>query len=179
MKTKLFIAIDLQNDFIDGVLGTKEATLIVPNVTKFLSELNEDDLVIFTRDTHINNESTLENKLLPLHCLKDSEGWQIHKDIFNAKKGKKEIIDKPCFGSFDLINFIKTYLNNNHLKEDDIELILFGICTDICVISNALLLRSAFIDTNITVLSSLCSATSLKNHQDSLNVMKMNLINIK
>lgn len=177
-KTKIYIAIDLQNDFIDGVFGTNEAKAIVPKVIKFLSNLNDEDLVIFTRDTHETNEKTLEKVTLPLHCLKDSSGWEINKDIYKSKKGLKVIINKPCFGSLELIGYLKNLLKDKNLEENEVEFVLFGLCTDICVISNALILRSNFINTKISVIESLSAGTNLSNHQAALSVLKANLIEV-
>lgn len=178
MKTRIYIAIDLQNDFIDGVFGTKEAKAIVPKVINFLNTLNEDDLVIFTRDTHNVYEETLEKELLPLHCLKNTSGWEINKEIYDAKKGEKVIINKPCFGSSELSMFLAHEIEDKEYKENEIEFIIFGLCTDICVISNALNLRSDFINTEISVIESLTAGTSVTNHEAAINIMKMNLIKI-
>lgn len=177
-RTKIYIAIDLQNDFIDGVFGTKEAVAIVPKVINFLSSLDENNLVIFTKDTHEEIENTVENKFLPLHCVKNTSGWEINKDIFEAKKGLKEVIEKPTFGSITLMDYLNKEMDKHNKVGEEVELVIFGICTDICVISNALILRSKFLDTKISVIQELCSATTPLNHEAALNILRSNLINI-
>lgn len=178
-KTKIYIAIDLQNDFIDGVFGTEEAKAIVEPTIKFLSSLNEDDLVIFTQDTHEKDEVTLEKTLLPLHCLKETNGWNINSRIYEAKKGNKIIRLKPTFGSTELVELIKSEIHKKNLSLDDVHLILFGLCTDICVISNALMLRSNFLNTKISVIESLSAGTTSINHEAALKVLKSNLIDVE
>ena len=176
--TKIYIAIDLQNDFIDGVFGTNEAKAIVAPCIEFLASLNRDDLVIFTQDTHRKDEETLEKTLLPAHCLISSNGWEINQEIFDAKKGKKEIQLKPTFCSSELVDVLKNKFKENNLKEEEVEFILFGLCTDICVISNALTLRSNFLNTKISVIESLSAGTSKMNHDAALKVLRANLIDI-
>lgn len=161
------IVVDMQNDFIDGSLGTNEAQAIVENVKNKIKEYRDNnDVVIFTRDTHGENYlESQEGKNLPVsHCIKNTKGWEITNKL-DTKDDK--IIDKPTFGSLELIN----YLNKNYKKIDEIELI--GLCTDICVISNAMLLKAAFLETTIKVCANSCAGVTPESHKNALEAMKM------
>lgn len=170
MKRTL-IVIDMQNDFITGSLGTKEAQAIVPNVKKKIEEYKaRGDEIIFTRDTHYDNYlETNEGKHLPVeHCIKSTHGWEIHKDL-DIKYCKH--IDKETFGHigwwFNLVG------------EEEIESIeIVGLCTDICVVSNALILKAQFPEINITVDASCCAGVTPESHQAALTTMKMCQINV-
>ena len=134
---KVLVVVDMQNDFIDGALGTKEAVAIVPGVKEKIK--NFDGVVLFTRDTHETYYlDTQEGKKLPVpHCIRDTEGWQIRSELDALRK--TEPIDKETFGSTDLAGELVA-MN----EDDEIESITFvGLCTDICVISNALLALKA------------------------------------
>ena len=165
---KLLVVVDMQNDFIDGALGTKEAEAIVPNVQQKIKEF-ENENIIFTRDTHGENYlNTNEGKHLPVpHCVKGTDGWQIAKAL---KTDGAEIIDKPSFGSEELAVRAKA------LCPESITLV--GLCTDICVISNALLLKAALPETPIFIDSSCCAGVTPESHQNALNAMKMCQIDI-
>lgn len=164
----ILIVVDMQNDFITGSLGTKEAVEIVPYVKKKVESFEGE--VIFTRDTHFDNymESS-EGKHLPvLHCVKDSWGWEICDEL---KPYVQKVIDKPTFGSTELVEYLKG-------KEiDSIE--LCGLCTDICVVSNALLLKANFYETPIVVDSKACAGVSVDSHKAALNTMAMCQIEVK
>ena len=167
---KILIVVDMQNDFIDGSLGTKEAESIVDHVVE---EINKDySLVIATRDTHPENYlKTNEGKHLPVkHCIKNSEGWQIRPDVFEAIEAKEYlVIDKPTFGSEKLVEILKK-IN----EEEEIETItLVGLCTDICVVSNALLIKAAFPQMNIRVIQDCCAGVTPESHEAALATMKM------
>lgn len=168
---KLLIVVDMQNDFIDGALGTKEAEEIVENVNKKISEYrNSNDIVVFTRDTH-NEEylDTSEGRNLPVkHCIKGTKGWQIT-SIIDVSDDK--IIDKPSFGSLELAEYV------SNLEVNSIEIV--GLCTDICVISNAMILKAKLPEINILVDSSCCAGVTKKSHQNALEAMKMCQIEIK
>lgn len=167
---KLLIVIDMQNDFIDGALGNKEAMAIVNNVAdKIASYKNRGMPVVFTRDTHQNNYlDTLEGKNLPIeHCIQNTKGWEINTTL-NVKGSK--IVDKPAFGSLKLAEVIYQYIF------EEIEII--GLCTDICVISNAIILKSTFPDVPITVDASCCAGVTPVSHKNALEAMKMCQINI-
>lgn len=158
---KTLIVIDMQNDFIDMALGTKEAVAIVPNVKAKIAEyLKNGDEIIFTRDTHSENYlETPEGKKLPVpHCIQGTKGWEIADGLY--AEGAK-IIDKPTFGYRDW--------QNENLE--DVEII--GLCTDICVVSNALIMKTTFPDANVKVDSSCCAGVTPESHAAALLTMKM------
>lgn len=163
----ILIVVDMQNDFIDGSLGTPEAQAIVDRVAEKISSFQGD--IYYTRDTHHENYlETAEGKNLPVvHCVKDTEGWQIRKEIAEAAEGKSvTVIDKPTFGSEELAKRLAA--------EGDIRSItLVGLCTDICVISNALLLKAFFYETPVTVDASCCAGVTPESHSNALAAMKM------
>lgn len=167
---KVLCVIDMQNDFIDGALGTKEAEAIVENVKAKIELYRKNgDTVIFTRDTHSEDYmNTQEGKNLPVpHCIKGSKGWEVSEKLDTASY---KIIDKPTFGSFELAEYISTLAD-----VDEIELI--GLCTDICVISNAMILKARFTETPIKVDSSCCAGVTPESHANALGAMKMCQIN--
>ena len=165
MKRTL-IVIDMQNDFIDGSLGTKEAQAIVPNVKRKIEEYKaRGDEIIFTRDTHYSNYlETNEGKHLPVkHCIVGTEGWEIANglEVENCL-----YLNKPTFG----------YDNWKYHNFEEIELV--GLCTDICVVSNALILKAQFPEANITVDASCCAGVTPESHKAALTTMKMCQINV-
>lgn len=163
---KVLCVIDMQNDFIDGALGTKEAVSIVPAVKDKISLYRKKgDTVIFTRDTHLENYmDTQEGKKLPVpHCIKGTTGWEITEKLDTASD---VIIDKPTFGSYVLSDYVSGLSN-----VEEIELI--GLCTDICVISNAMLLKAKLTETPIRVDSSCCAGVTPESHLNALEAMKM------
>ncbi|MDU7650308.1 MAG: isochorismatase family cysteine hydrolase [Anaerococcus vaginalis] len=165
----VLLVIDLQNDFVDGALGNKGNDKIVKPIESLVE--NFDGEVIFTRDTHDENYlESLEGSHLPVkHCIKNSKGWQIKIDTKNYK-----VIDKPSFGSYELVEYLKK-LNE---KEKIENIYMVGICTDICVLSNAILIKNALLDTEVTVIEDLCKATNEKNHKIALEAMKSCQVNI-
>ncbi len=171
---KVLVVIDCQNDFIDAALGTKEATAAVDAVVKKIETYPRED-VFATRDTHETNYSeTREGRFLPVvHCVKGTSGWEIN-DRVKAALGDATIIDKPTFGSEELVNTIK-----KHYAGEDIAIELIGFCTDICVISNALMLKAAFYESDITVDSACCAGVTPKLHEEALDVMKSCQIVVK
>lgn len=161
---KILVVVDMQNDFIDGALGTPEAVAIVPYV-KHLIE-NFDGKVLFTRDTHFDDYlDTQEGKNLPvMHCIKDTLGWQIHPELEILRK--TEPIDKLTFGSCVLPEVLA--------REDSIESITFiGLCTDICVISNAMLTKAFFPEVPLIVDAKACAGVTPQSHKNALEAMKM------
>ena len=163
---RVLIVIDMQHDFIDGALGSKEAEEIVPYVKKKIDEYREkNQIVVFTRDTH-NEEylTTLEGKHLPVvHCIEHSFGWQIHQEL----TVKDSIIfDKSTFGSVELATYMK-----EHHANDEFEFV--GVCTDICVISNALLLKAYLPENKITIDAKGCAGITSESHKNALEAMKM------
>lgn len=164
---KLLVVVDMQNDFIDRVLGTPEAQAIVPAVAEKIQEYTKGDCaIIYTRDTHHDNYlETQEGKKLPVpHCIIGTEGWQIREGLY--VKGSI-IDDKPTFGSKNL----PLYISSNFHSVESIELV--GLCTDICVISNAMMLKAYFPEIPIYVDSSCCAGVTPASHQNALEAMKM------
>ena len=169
----VLIVVDMQKDFIDGALGTAEAVAIVPNVAKKVRDFKGD--VIFTRDTHFENYmETQEGKNLPvLHCIKGTWGWEICDELKDLSENT-EICDKPTFGSTDLMESIKEL----SFEEDIKSITLMGLCTDICVISNALLIKAYLPELKIVVNSACCAGTTPENHENALKAMKQCQIEI-
>lgn len=165
---KVLVVVDMQNDFIDGALGTSEAVEIVPKVVQKIRDF--DGRVIATRDTHEENYlETQEGKKLPVkHCIRGTKGWEIHPDIQKLLSGNP--VDKPTFGSEELGRMLKECQE----AEGQIESItLVGLCTDICVISNALLLKAYLPEVPIIVDASCCAGVTPESHVQALNAMKM------
>lgn len=169
---KILLVVDMQNDFIDGALGSSEAESIVSSVAKRISEF--DGEVIFTRDTHFENYlSTAEGRKLPVkHCIKDSFGWQISNKL-PIPEGAR-VFDKVTFGSVDLAS----QLARENLVSPISEIEILGLCTDICVISNAFLLKAALPECEISVNSALCRGVSPESHGNALAAMAACQINI-
>ena len=166
---KILVAVDLQNDFIDGALGTKEAEAIVPAAAARIREWREDGAEIFaTLDTHEENYAeTQEGKRLPVaHCIRGTEGWQLNPAIREAL-GDCILVEKPTFGSIRLPELIREKIGDG--KDATIELI--GLCTDICVVSNALLLKAAFPEATIRVSSGCCAGVTPEKHKAALETM--------
>jgi len=189
-KNKVLVVVDMQNDFIDGVLGTPEAQAIVPNVVKKIEEYKKaEDIVLFTKDTHYNNYlETQEGKNLPVtHCIFKSNGWCINKDVRSAWFGEgciylndeeveeNNTIFKNTFGSNILADVLRRY-NDIINGFDEIELV--GVCTDICVISNAMLIKAFLPEVKITVDASCCAGVTPESHNNALQSMKACQINI-
>ena len=167
MKRAL-IVVDMQNDFIDGSLGTAEAKAIVPAVQEKIAAF--DGPIFYTRDTHTENYlSTQEGKNLPVvHCVRGTHGWQIADGLLC---GDSPVVNKPSFGSMELASLLQ-----KAGPFDEIELI--GLCTDICVISNAVILKAAFPETIISVDASCCAGVTPESHKNALSAMKMCQIEI-
>ena len=168
---KILAVIDMQNDFIDGSLGTKEAVNIVPAVAEKIKLFKDSgDEVVFTRDTHHEDYlSTMEGRKLPVvHCVKNTKGWEISAKLDTSGC---TIIDKPTFGSYNLAEFIAA---NPHIDE----IVIVGLCTDICVISNAMLIKAKLPEIKITVDSSCCAGVTPQSHENALSAMKMCHIDI-
>ena len=162
---KILVVIDMQNDFIDGVLGTAEAQAIVPAVKKIIDEFDGD--IYFTRDTHGEDYlSTQEGRKLPVpHCIKDTKGWEISAELDVSRA--VSIIDKPTFGYIE----VSSEIAKNGGDISDITVI--GLCTDICVISNVMIMKAAFPEANISVIASACAGVNPESHKNALNAMKM------
>lgn len=172
---KILLVVDMQNDFVTGSLGTKEAQAIVP---KIVDKINKGsyDKVWFTKDTHHDDYlKTQEGKKLPIkHCIKGTEGHKIIPELLFCFPSASTF-EKETFGSIEVGGQLK-YMTCPHqqseLSTSDLEIELIGVCTDICVISNALLLKAAFPEAKISVDASCCAGTTPENHQKALDVMK-------
>ena len=164
---KILIVIDMQNDFIDAALGTKEAVVIVDAVKEKIRSYPVED-VIATMDTHGENYmESQEGKYLPVpHCIKGSDGWQIRPDIAELLEDAK-IYEKPTFGSTALAADLKDIA-----EAEEIELELIGLCTDICVVSNALLLKAAMPEVKISVDAGCCAGVTPEKHLAALETMR-------
>lgn len=174
---KILVVVDMQNDFIDGPLGTPEARAIVDSVCAKIRE-GEWKYVFTTHDTHKENYlETQEGKKLPIeHCREWTSGWGLNEKIISALTSDSTplyMCHKDTFGSLSLVNKIGYYLAEHHwLKQSDIELTLIGVCTDICVISNALLLKAHYPEMKIVVDAACCAGSSPEKHRMALEVMK-------
>lgn len=178
---KIMVIVDCQKDFIDGSLGTPEAQAMIPRLIEKINAEPEDTMFIFTADTHDKNYlNTPEGKKLPVeHCIKDTDGWQIDGRLAELFNNSPFVIEKPTFGSTALLSFLEDiYMNINDEDVDEIEFV--GLCTDICVISNALMAKAQFY--NSTIIScdaSCCAGVTPANHKMALEVMKSCQITVK
>ncbi len=164
---KTLIVVDMQNDFVDCALGTPEAVAILPAVGAKIAEyVKNGDEIIFTRDTHGEDYlDTPEGKALPVpHCIKNTKGWEIYKGLY--VEGAK-IIDKPNFG----------WPHWDEEKLEEVELI--GLCTDICVVSNALIIKAMHPNAKVSVDSKCCAGVTVESHNAALATMKMCQIEVK
>lgn len=173
MARKILIVIDMQNDFIDGSLGTKEAQDIVPAVEKKIGCYLPED-VFATQDTHPENYlETQEGKNLPVkHCIKGTEGWEIREEI-RALIREDHIYQKPAFGSVKLAEDLKKMSESEKL-----EIELVGLCTDICVVSNALMIKAFLPETKISVDPACCAGVTPEKHTAALETMRSCQIHI-
>ncbi len=171
---KILVVIDMQNDFIDGSLGTPEAVAIVDNVVNKINTYKANNIYA-TRDTHFENylETSEGKNLTVVHCVKDTFGWQINSKVANAIKNSV-IIDKPSFGSLELAEMLR-----KRSEKEDIEIELVGLCTDICVVSNAMILKAYMPEVKISVDGSCCAGVTKESHFKALDTMKMCQINVK
>ncbi len=170
----ILVVVDIQKDFVDGALGTKEAVGIIENAVKKIQEFDGD--IYVTYDTHFENYmSTAEGKKLPVpHCIKGTDGWELDKNIAQALKNKKfTAVEKITFGSVDLPNIIK-----ENVGDENFNITLIGLCTDICVVSNALILKANFPEKDIIVDASCCAGVTVESHNAALATMKMCQINV-
>lgn len=162
---KLLIVVDMQKDFVDGSLGTKEAVEIVPAVVAKIEEYRkENGTIVFTRDTHSSFYlDTQEGKKLPIeHCIKNTPGWEIISEIDTLDD---LVFEKPTFGSVELPKYVADH------EFDHVELI--GLCTDICVVSNALLLKAYLPEVTISLDSKCCAGVTPESHNAALTTMRM------
>ena len=168
--TKLLVVVDMQNDFITGALGSAQAEQILPNVKAKIEIFKQNGgKVLFTRDTHYENYlTTQEGKYLPVpHCIEGTEG---HAIIGGLNTDDCEMFDKTTFGSLELAKQVAAE------GYDEIE--LCGLCTDICVVSNALILKAQLPETKITVDANCCAGVTEESHKAALLTMKMCQVNV-
>lgn len=170
---KILVVVDMQNDFIDAALGTPEAVAIVDAVKEKIGSYPAED-VIATMDTHGENymESQEGQNLPVMHCIKGTDGWKIRPDIAELLEGAK-IYEKPTFGSTALAADLKALS-----ETEEIELELIGLCTDICVVSNALLLKAAMPEVKISVDASCCAGVTPQKHLAALETMRSCQVNV-
>lgn len=164
---QILVVVDMQNDFIDGALGSADAAAIVDNVVEKINHF--DGEIFVTYDTHQSDYlETREGKYLPVkHCIEGTDGWNLHEKVENALKDRKVVkFVKPTFGSVELVNYLSSE------NEKDIEVTLIGLCTDICVVSNAMLLKAHFPEMDITVDASCCAGVTQESHNAALVTMQ-------
>jgi nicotinamidase-related amidase len=189
---KVLIVVDMQYDFVNGALGTKEAQDIVPLVAETIEQMADPNtVVIFTKDTHpINYMQTLEGKNLPVpHCIKGTKGHSIVDEVFEAYSCKAfrdpwEVyplattnplrVEKPTFGSVELQNVLATMHENEEIEE----ITLMGLCTGICVMSNAILAKATLPEVPVNVVADCCACVTPESHKTALEAMKLCQINI-
>jgi len=171
---KFLVVVDMQKDFVDGSLGTKEAVAIVSNVVNKINDFDGD--IFVTYDTHFDNYmNTSEGKKLPVpHCIKGTDGWKLDAKVETALSGKKYTpVEKITFGSVDLPDMIFKAADG-----EDFSIELIGLCTDICVVSNTLILKANYPEKEITVDSRCCAGVTPESHDAALATMKMCQINV-
>lgn len=171
---KILVVVDMQKDFVDGALGTAEAVQIVGNVVKKINSF--DGEIIVTYDTHFENYlNTSEGEKLPVeHCIKGTAGWNLDSDVQSALKNRKyRTVEKLTFGSVELPAIV-----GEITKGEEFSVELIGLCTDICVVSNALILKASYPEVSITVDSSCCAGVTPETHNSALTTMKMCQINV-
>ena len=169
------IVVDMQKDFVDGALGTPEAVAIVPAVCERIRAF--DGEIIVTYDTHPDTYlDTAEGKKLPVtHCVKETDGWRLDAAVASALEEKEYCaVEKPTFGSVEL-----PFLIQEMAGEEAFDITLIGLCTDICVVSNALLLKAHFPEVSIAVESALCAGVTPETHAAALQTMTMCQIDVK
>lgn len=171
---KFLVVVDMQKDFVDGALGTPEAVAIVPNVVRKIKAFDGD--IFVTYDTHFENYlDTAEGKKLPVpHCIKGTDGWQLNDEVQAALAEKKyTAVEKFTFGSIELPGLLETAAGGGKFSVE-----LIGLCTDICVVSNALLIKAYVPENDISVDASCCAGVSTATHNAALETMKMCQIDI-
>lgn len=171
---RYLVVVDIQNDFVDGTLGTAEAVSIVPKAAVLIRDFPGE--IFVTYDTHYNNYmDTGEGKRLPVaHCIKGTHGWELNLDIAAALNNRHyTTVEKVTFGSVELPCFIE-----RASRGEDFEITLIGLCTDICVVSNALILKANFPENRIVVDAACCAGVTPKSHVAALQTMKMCQIDV-
>lgn len=170
----ILVVVDIQKDFVDGALGTAEAVAIVERAAKKINAFVGD--IFVTYDTHFENYlQTAEGVKLPVpHCIKGTDGWELNQDIAKSLDGKDYIrVEKLTFGSTQLPDLVRKVAG-----DENFDITLIGLCTDICVVSNALILKANFPDKDIYVDAACCAGVTPETHNAALTTMKMCQINI-
>ena len=170
---KILVVVDMQKDFVDGALGTNEAVAIVDKVAAKINEF--DGEIIVTYDTlEENYMETREGRYLPVpHCIKDTDGWKLNEKVQKALDAKEyDVIRKPTFGSTKLVELLKD------CDQLDTDVTLIGLCTDICVVSNAMLVKANYPEMNINVEAACCAGVTIEKHEAALEVMRSCQINV-
>ena len=164
---RILVVVDMQKDFVNGALGTKEAVAIVPAVVDKIREYEKENIFV-TRDTHQKDYlTTQEGRKLPVeHCIEGTPGWELDPTVAEAVQGAA-IVNKPTFGSTELMNIIREIS-----EKDEISIELIGLCTDICVVSDALLLKAAVPEVEISVDASCCAGVTPEKHEAALETMR-------
>jgi nicotinamidase-related amidase len=191
---KVLVIVDMQNDFVDGALGTPEAQAIVPKVADYIrTHADKDTVLVFTKDTHeVNYMDTQEGKRLPVaHCIKDTHGWELAPAIQEALYDVREqyhsfdsyfpyitnhIVCKPSFGSLDLVNLL--YVLDDMQPDDISEITLMGLCTGICVLSNAMLAKATLPEVPVRIVEECCACVTPDSHKTAIEAMKLCQIEI-
>ena len=171
----ILIVVDIQKDFVDGALGTAEAVAIVDNAAKKIREFDGD--IFVTYDTHFENymESAEGLKLPVPHCIKGTDGWTLNETVAQTLADKKyTAVEKITFGSVELPKLIK-----EAVADEDFDITLIGLCTDICVVSNALILKANFPEKEVYVDAACCAGVTVETHNAALATMKMCQINVE
>lgn len=194
---KVLVIVDMQNDFVDGALGTPEAQAIVPKVADYIrAHADKDTVLVFTKDTHdVDYMFTQEGKHLPVaHCIKDTHGWELAPAIQEALYDVRNqyhsfdsyfpyitdhIVCKPSFGSLDLVNLLYVLDDDTGMQPGDIaEITLMGLCTDICIFANSVLAKTTLPEIPVRVVADCCAGVTPESHQRALDAMKMLQIEI-
>jgi nicotinamidase-related amidase len=187
---KILIVVDMQNDFIDGALGSPMAEAIVDNVAKKIHEYSDNnDIILFTKDTHYSSDYlvTEEGRNLPVkHCILGTHGWMIKDGLLEqvdaCKKHNSWVVRKPTFGAEDLIKVLRYKVSDitNSDNEDGsgftVELV--GLCTDICVISNAVIAKTALPNAHIVVDAACCAGVTPESHDTAIKAMQAIMVEV-
>lgn len=194
---KVLVVVDVQNDFVDGALGTPEAQATVPKIADYIrTHASKDTILLFTKDTHETNYmDTAEGKHLPVaHCIKDTHGWELAPAIQEALFDVREkycgfdsyfpyvsdhVITKPTFGSIDFVNLLYVIDDITGMQPGELAEITFvGFCTGICVMSNALLAKASFPEVPIRVVEECCACVTPETHKTAIDAMRLCQIDI-
>lgn len=173
---RVLIVVDMQNDFIDGPLGSPEAKNILPDVCARLHQARaQGERIFLTLDTHGPDYlDTQEGQLLPApHCIRDTPGWKLNAQVEEAAGPQAQLVEKGSFGSPKLARVLAALCQDKGLDEGKgMEIELCGVCTDICVVSNALLIKAALPEAHLSLNAQLCAGVTPEKHQAALEVLR-------